>query len=316
MTTEAISTDRLRRVFDEYVALDGLTLSVPEGEVLALLGPNGAGKTTTIRLLNGVLSPTDGSAMVKGFDPAVDPQAVRRITGVLTEHAGLDDRLSPTENLLASARIRGFDDDEARRRIGSLLERFGMSARADKPVSGASTGQRKRIALARALIHDPEVLFLDEPTSGLDPAAIRDVVDLIGSLASGQGRTVVLCTHFLGEADDLADRMAVLHQGRLEAFGRPKELAEALWSGLKASIDLGGPGRPELLDRIRAVRGVQDASPSLTGADMLLDNREVLAQVVSELVHAEISVYAATPRPATIEDVYFEIERRRLVEEQ
>ena len=311
MDNVAISTESLTRVFDSYVALDGLSLAVPEGEVLALLGPNGAGKTTTVRLLNGVLAPSAGRSLVLGHDPAIEPEAVRRLTGVLTEQAGLDDRLTATENLLASARIRGIPDEDARRRIGTLLERFGMSERADVQVTGASTGQRKRIALARSLIHDPEMLFLDEPTSGLDPAAIRDVVELIRTLASEQGRTIVLCTHFLGEADELATLMAVLHKGRLEAFGRPVDLAAGLWHGLKAQVTLGGPARPELLATIRSVRGVTSADPSMTGVDLVVVDGDVIPQVVTELVHVGAPVFAAVPQPPTLEDIYFEIERRR-----
>ena len=311
MSDVAIRTDRLTRRFGAAVALDGLSIEVAEGEVLALLGPNGAGKTTTVRLLDGVLSPDSGSSTVLGFDPAVEPDEVRRRTGVLTEHAGLDDRLTATENLMTTARIRGMDDELAKRRVGELLERFGMSARADQLVVGASTGQRKRIALARSLLHDPEVLFLDEPTSGLDPAAIRDVVALIDSLAAEQGRTVVLCTHFLGEADELADRMAMLHLGRLEAFGRPAELAAELWSGVAADIELGGPPPAETADRVRAVRGVQRADATDLGLALTVDAYDVIPQVVAELVHAGALVFAARPATRTVSDIYFEIERRR-----
>ena len=186
-----------------------------------------------------------------------------------------------------------------------------MSDRADQLVVGASTGQRKRIALARSLLHDPEVLFLDEPTSGLDPAAIRDVVALIDSLAAEQGRTVVLCTHFLGEADELADRMAMLHLGRLEAFGRPAELAAQLWSGVAADIELGGPPPAETADRVRAVRGVQCAEATDLGLALTVDAYDVIPQVVAELVHAGASVFAARPATRTVSDIYFEIERRR-----
>jgi len=165
----AIETNGLTRSFATGVALDGLTLDVQPGEVLALLGPNGAGKTTTVRLLNGVLLPDRGSARVLGMDPTVDGDEIRRRTGVLTENAGLDERLTARENLLFAARVRGFEGTAAERRIDELLGRFGMMDRADDQVQGFSTGQRKRLALGRALLHDPEVLFLDEPTSGLDP---------------------------------------------------------------------------------------------------------------------------------------------------
>ena len=310
MTDIAIHTDALTRSFDGYVALDHLSIDVPAGEVLALLGPNGAGKTTTVRLLNAVLAADSGTIRVLGIDPASDPDELRRHTGVLTEHAGLDDRLTATENLLAVARIRGMDDTTARRRIGELLEQFGMSDRAEQRVAGASTGQRKRIALARSLLHDPEVLFLDEPTSGLDPTAIRDVVALIDSLAAEHGRTVVLCTHFLGEADELADRMAILHRGRLEAFGRPADLAADLWQGIPATIEVGGIDLATAAGLARAVPGALEVAVVEGGLTCQIAERAVLARIVAEIVHAGGDVYAAQPHTHTLTDVYFEIERR------
>lgn len=297
------------------VAVDRLTFDVRQGEVLALLGPKGAGKTTTIRLLDGVLRPDSGRSRVLGLDPSVDGDAVRRRTGVLTENAGLDERLTARENLAFAARIRGLPTKAAAARAGALLDQFGMSAEADRQIAGFSTGQRKRVALARALLHDPEVLFLDEPTSGLDPAATRDVVDHIGSLASDHGRTVILCTHFLGEAGKLADRMAVLHHGRLQAFGEPEVIAAGLWNGLAAELDLGTPADTTTLDLIGRVDGVLEASGTATGATLLVRDREVLPEVVGALVGAGLRVYASTPRPPTLEDVYFELEARRVREQ-
>jgi ABC-2 type transport system ATP-binding protein len=308
---DGIVTEGLTRLFPGGVGLADLSLEVAAGEVLALLGPNGAGKTTTVRLLNGVLRPDRGTARVLGLDPATDGEALRRRTGVLTEHAGLDDRLTARENLHYAARVRGLRGPQIEARISELLGRFGMAERADQPVRGASTGQRKRLGLARSLLHDPEVLFLDEPTSGLDPTATRDVVELIGSLATEHGRTIVLATHFLGEAGRLADRMAVLDRGELVAYGRPSELAEQLWDGLEAEIDLGERATADQLDAIAAVPGVLTVEPASAGAVLRVDGREVLALVVSRLVASGTSVYAAVPRPPTLEDVYFEIEARR-----
>ena len=308
---DGIVTEGLTRLFPGGVGLADLSLEVAAGEVLALLGPNGAGKTTTVRLLNGVLRPDRGHARVLGLDPSADGQALRRRTGVLTEHAGLDDRLTARENLHYAARIRGLTGPAVQARISELLARFGMAERADQPVRGASTGQRKRLGLARSLLHDPEVLFLDEPTSGLDPTATRDVVELIGSLATEHGRTIVLATHFLGEAGRLADRMAVLDRGELVAYGRPGELADDLWDGLEAEVDLGGRATGDQLDAIAGVAGVLTAEPCPTGAVLRVEGREVLAHVVAGLVRAGVDVYAAVPRPPTLEDVYFEIEARR-----
>jgi len=312
--TAAIETEGLTRGFRSGLAVDGLTMRLEPGQVLALLGPNGAGKTTTVRLLDGVLVPHAGRSVVLGHDPVTEGDAVRRRTGVLTENAGLDDRLTSRENLLYVARLRGFDKAAAGRRVDELLERFGMLERADDLTGGFSTGQRKRVALARALIHDPELLFLDEPTSGLDPAGTRDVIALIDELAA-EGRTVVLATHFLGEAGRLADRMAVLHKGRLRAFGAPDELAAQLWSGVGAEVDLGAPGDAATVAALGAVRGVRTAQVHLTGVRLVLDDREVLPRVVEAAVGRGLPVYGAVTRRPTLEDVYFAIERRIAAEE-
>ncbi|HSL57698.1 MAG TPA: ABC transporter ATP-binding protein [Acidimicrobiales bacterium] len=312
----AITTSGLTRRFPGGVGLDDVTLDAHPGEVLALLGPNGAGKTTTVRLLNGVLTPDAGSARVLGIDPAIDGDAVRRRTGVLTENAGLDDRLTARENLAVVARIRGLRGPAADRRITDLIDRFGMGDRADVAVQGASTGQRKRLALARALLHDPEVLFLDEPTSGLDPAATRDVVELIASLAGEHGRAVILCTHFLGEAGQLADRMAVLHRGRLRAAGRPAEIAATIWEGLPVELELPAAADDRLVGWILARADVLAATATPTGARVTVRDRDTVPGLVAALVGAEIAVYAATPSPPSLEDVYFAVEARIAAEDR
>ena len=306
----AIEARGLTRRFPSGTALDRLSLEVAPGEVLALLGPNGAGKTTTVRLMNGVLAPDAGRASVLGLDPSTHGDQVRARTGVLTETAGLDDRLTARENLVFSGRIRGMADAEAGRRADDLLGVLAMSDRADLTVQGFSTGERKRVALARALLHHPEVLFLDEPTSGLDPAATREVVDLIARLATEEGRTVVLCTHFLPEAGRLADRMAVLDRGTLLAFGRPDELAAELWDGLAVEVDLGRQADDRVLAAVRTTAGVLDAEPHAEGLHVRVAAREVLPTVVARLVEAGVPVYSSIPRPATLEDVYFEVTSR------
>jgi ABC-2 type transport system ATP-binding protein len=306
----AITCTGLTRRFPSGTALDDLTLDVRPGEVLALLGPNGAGKTTTMRLLNGVLRPDAGTATVLGLDPWTHGDELRARTGVLTENAGLDERFTAIENLELMARLRGIDAATAHRRAGELLERLGMSHRADVKVQGFSTGQRKRVALARALLHEPELLFLDEPTSGLDPASTRDVVDLIGALAAEQGRTVVLCTHFLGEAGKLANRMAVLFTGRLHAFGTPAELAAGLWASDEVRLDLGEPADRLLLDRLSALTPVLSAVPVGGGALVRVTSRDTVPAVVAACVAHGASVYGVDAKTPTLEDVYFEIEAR------
>jgi len=311
-----ISTRALSRSFDGRIAVDGLDLDINRGEVLALLGPNGAGKTTTVRMLNGVLTPDRGEVRVLGLDPSTDGDEVRRRTGVLTENAGLDDRLTARENLEYTARMRGYSLTEARTRVGTQLDRFAMTEVADLQTAGFSTGQRKRLALARALLHDPEILFLDEPTSGLDPAATREVTDLIGSLAREQGRTVLLATHFLGEAGRVADRMAVLDRGRLRALGKPDDLAAELWDGVPADLDLGGPVDHAVLALIESVDGVMRTEARATGATIAIRDRATMARVLATLTDRHIDVFGATIRQASMEDVYFALESSFAAESQ
>jgi ABC-2 type transport system ATP-binding protein len=278
----AIETEGLTRGFAHGLAVDRLTFRLEPGQVLALLGPNGAGKTTTVRLLDGVLRPDAGWARVLGLDPTTQGDAVRRRTGVLTENAGLDDRLTSRENLEYVARLRGFRGPDARRRVDELLERFGMADRADDLTQGFSTGQRKRIALARALLHDPEVLFLD------------------------------------GEAGRLADRMAVLHHGRLRAFGAPDDLAAGMWSGVGAEIDLGASPDAATRDALAAVAGVQRVLDHPAGVRLVVDGpdaRDVLARAVAAVVGRGLAVYGASVHRPTLEDVYFAIEQRIAAEE-
>ena len=303
----AIVADGLTRSFGGQLALVDLSIDAEPGEVLAVLGPNGAGKTTTVRLLNGVLAPDRGSSRVLGIDPAVHGNDVRRRTGVLTENAGLDDRLTAWENLVVTGRIRGMNTTDAGTKATAMLQRFGMADRADQRVQGFSTGQRKRVALGRALLHDPDVLFLDEPTSGLDPEATRDVIDLIGTLAAEHGRTVVLCTHFLGEAGRLAHRMAVLDRGHLLAFGTPADLAGAIWKGLDVSLDLGAPADDALVLMLGAAPGVLGVRSTGSGAHVTVNDRSVIPLVVASLTSREVPVYGAVPMPPTLEDVYFAV---------
>ncbi len=313
-SSRSIDARDLARRFGDTWALDGLSLDAEPGEVIALLGPNGAGKTTTVRIFDGVLEPHRGQVTVLGLDPTVSGTELRRRTGVLTEAGGLDDRLTLTENLVTHARIRGIALQEARRRAGELLERFGMSSRADRQAQGLSTGERKRVSLARALLHRPEVLFLDEPTSGLDPAATRDVLDLIAGLADSEGATVVLCTHFLTEAARLCRRVAILDAGRLLAFGAPAALAAGLWTGLPVDLDVGGSLDGLGLERLLGVRGVTAATATDRGATVLVEDRQVIPAVVAAVVTRETPVFSVVPRPPGLEEVYFALTGRSGIE--
>lgn len=219
MTREAaVETRALTRDFgrvDEAVrAVDALDLQVGAGEVVGLLGHNGAGKTTTVRLLNGILAPTSGSARVLGLDPAVDGAAVRARTGVLTETPALDDRLDARTTLSFHGRMFGLTRTEADARADALLETFGLAERADDRVGSYSKGMRQRLALARTLLHDPQLLFLDEPTAGLDPLVQQAFNELLFE-ARADGRTVFLSSHIISEVERTCDRVAIIREGRI-----------------------------------------------------------------------------------------------------
>jgi ABC-2 type transport system ATP-binding protein len=308
MTDAAITCEGLTRSFEHGVAVDSLSLTVPTGSVLALLGHNGAGKTTTIRLLNGILHPDAGCSRVLGLDPTVDGDELRRRTGVVTENAGLDDRLTARENLAVTARLRGIGAATARSRIDDLLEQFDVASHADQVCRGFSTGQRRRVALARALVHDPELLFLDEPTSGLDPAGTRAVMELIERSARQRGRTIVLCTHFLAEAGAAADLMAVMHRGRLVVAGRPGELAAQRWPGLDVHLDLGAPAPAHLVDRLIEHRSVHAVTAVSDGVVVNVNRREDIPAVVSTAVGSGALVYGTEARPKGLEDVFFAVQ--------
>src|SRR5262245_26526062 len=246
----AIQTDTLTKLFGGITAVDGVTLTVERGEVFGVLGPNGAGKTTMVRLLNGVLAPSAGACRVLGFDPTLQGNEVRRRTGVLTESPALYERMSARENLRFFGTMYDVPEEKLSLRAAAMLEAFGLAERADDKVVGFSKGMKQRLALARALLHEPEALFLDEPTAALDPEAARRVTELIVEFSHQAGRTVFLCTHYLPEAQRLCDRVAVLNRGRLVATGALADLVRTLWHGTWVDIECLAAPAPALLDAL------------------------------------------------------------------
>ena len=217
----------LTKQFDDLIAVDRVALSVAPGEILALLGPNGAGKTTTVRMLAAILRPTLGHAFVAGYSVTRQPREVRRRVGLLTEHPGLYLRMRGEEYLDFFGRLMGLDADEREHRAKELLARFGMSEAWNQRMGTYSKGMRQKMALARAMLHDPPVLLLDEPTSAMDPHSAKLVRDTILGLRHHR-RAIVLCTHNLAEAEALADRIAIIRRGRIIALGTPAELKARL----------------------------------------------------------------------------------------
>jgi ABC-2 type transport system ATP-binding protein len=235
-----IELNDLTKRFDGLAAVDGMTFSVKPGEILALLGHNGAGKTTTVRMLAAILRPTAGRATVAGYNVAEYPQQVRQQVGLLTENPGLYLRMRGKEYLDFFGRIMGVGDDEREHRANELLDRFGMLGVCEQRLGTYSKGMRQKMALVRAMLHDPSVLLLDEPTSAMDPYSAKLVRDAVLSLRNHR-RSIVLCTHNLTEAEVLADRIAIIRRGRIVALGTPAELKTRLLGPPLIELQLAQP---------------------------------------------------------------------------
>ncbi len=299
-----IQTDQLTRAFGAHTAVQDLTIEVNAGEIFGFLGHNGAGKTTTVRLLNGLLEPTCGHSRVFGLDPVTQGAQVRSCTGVLTESPSLDDRMTAFENLAIFAAIYGLPTVIARARVNELLTVFGLADRSHQRVAGFSKGMKQRLALARALVHQPDLIFLDEPASGLDPVVTRQLHELILHLSRNEGKTIFLCTHNLAEAQKLCQRVAVLQKGCLMALGTPSELARNLVSEirLKLEIDLAQANlATSILLRFTASPPTFDAT-SLAVSGI---RRDQIPDVISTLVADGVRIYRVEHDEPTLEDVYF-----------
>jgi ABC-2 type transport system ATP-binding protein len=296
----AIEFSHVTRRFGDVTAVDDLTLTAPEGSITVLLGPNGAGKTTTVRLTTGALSTNGGTVRVLGKDPATDGDFVRAVSAVVPPKPALYDRLTGWENLRFAADIFGADHAA----IGPAAERFGIDHALDLNVGGYSTGMRTRLALARAVLHDPQVLLLDEPTAGLDPESARAVLNLIRELA-GRGRTIVLCTHLLHEAEGIADQVVLMGAGRAQIAGSQSDLAARFVTN--PSVILDAEDRTMLAevathDHVVSAEWNGSVHVRLTHLDNLPD-------LVADLVAAGVRLTRVEPDNPTLETLYFEMQR-------
>jgi ABC-2 type transport system ATP-binding protein len=231
----AIETTALTRRFGEITAVDNLSLQVFHAEIFGLLGPNGAGKSTTIKMLTTLLEPTSGSAQVAGFDIVNAPSQVRRNIGYVPQMLSADGALTGYENLLLSAKLYGMSRADRKARIADALQFMALSDAGARTVRTYSGGMIRRLELAQAMIHRPAILFLDEPTIGLDPVARRTVWDRLRDLRRDYQMTVLITTHDMDEADELCDRLAIMHLGQIAAIGKPAELKAGV--GEEASLD-------------------------------------------------------------------------------
>jgi ABC-2 type transport system ATP-binding protein len=299
-----IEAHELVKQFDDFTAVRGLSLRVQPGEVLALLGPNGAGKTTTVRMLHAILKPTSGWARVAGFDVVREAEGVRRSVGVLTEHHGLYFRMKAEEYLTFFGELYGLSHAVCRERAAYWLERFGMREAVSKRLGEYSKGMRQKLALIRALLHDPPVLLLDEPTSAMDPESARLVRDAITQLRSDR-RAVILCTHNLTEAEQLADQIAIIRRGAIVARGSPEQLKRDLLGPalleLRTAIPLNGIAQ-SLSDLVEVVEAGDNWLRYRTP-----DPARVNPNVLQRLAQRQVPVITLAEVPRSLEDVYLQV---------
>jgi len=300
MVAPALSFQSVLRRFGEVTAVTALTMEVPVGSITVLLGPNGAGKTTTVRLATGALRTDAGAVRVHGLDPVADGEAVRQRCGVVPPKPAMYDRLTGRQNLGFAADLYGID----RGRIAASAARFGIGHALDQTVGGYSTGMRTRLALARAFLHDPDVLLLDEPTAGLDPESVRDVLTLITELASA-GRSILMCTHLLHEAEGIADQLALMVGGTVRALGHPRTLADRYLGHPLVLIDAEDRGA---LGAVAAHPGVRNTR--WDGAlEVELETLGALPDLVAALVAGGVRLTRVEPKTTRLADLYFEMQR-------
>jgi ABC-2 type transport system ATP-binding protein len=286
-------------------ALGGIGFSVPAGSVFGLLGPNGAGKSTTVKILSTLSRADSGTAMVAGFDVQSQPDDVRRAIGYVSQKPGFDPVGTGRENLILQGRIYGLSGRSARRRADELLERFGLTEAANRLAGKWSGGMQRKLDVSLGLIHSPRVLFLDEPTTGLDPEARADMWTEIDRLTRQDGLTVLLTTHYLDEADRLADRLVIIDGGTIVAEGTPEQLKSGL-DGDTVLVELDGP---ETADAARAVLTLVDGVREITLQAGTLrarvsDGPATLPAVLSALESGGLDLLAVSVARPTLDDVY------------
>jgi len=302
----AITTDALVRNFDGVAAVDGLDLEIREGEIYGFLGPNGAGKTTTVRVLCTLLAPTAGRAVVAGHDVAAEPGRVRLRIGVALQDVALDPKQTGEELLRLQGRLYGLSRSEVDQRLIELSKLVDIGDALRRRISTYSGGMRRRLDLAAALVHNPEVLFLDEPTTGLDPVSRARVWEEIRRLNDVLGMTIFLTTQYLEEADELADRVGILNAGRLVAEGTPKDLKRSIGNDvIIARLDAAAAAARSLVAQVEGVQGVDGRGNELVVTTP--NGAATIGRVAVALDNGGVPVRDLTLRTPTLDDVFLEL---------
>ncbi|MGA4948178.1 ATP-binding cassette domain-containing protein [Streptomyces lydicamycinicus] len=284
-------------------ALQGLSFAAAKGTVFGLLGPNGAGKSTTVKILSTLSAADSGSARVAGIDVAAKPDQVRQAIGFVAQKPGTDPMATATENLLLAGRLHGMSRVDAKARARELIDRFGLTDAANRRVSTYSGGMARKLDVALGLMHRPQVLFLDEPTTGLDPQARSEMWHEIARMADDEQMTVLLTTHYLDEADHLADRLAIVDHGRVVAAGTPEELKSALrGDAVQVELAEGDSQARAVLERVPELREITVDGCTVRGRTD--DGARALPPVLAALEEAGIGVTSATLSRPSLDDVY------------
>lgn len=299
-----IITNDLSKKFDNFWAVDGITLTVKSGQVLALLGQNGAGKTTTVRLLTTLLRPSRGSASIHGFDVVTDSDKVRSLVGVLTEQHGLYLRMTGLDYLDFFGQVYRIDAAKRAARNHDLLEMFGLERAATQKIGEYSKGMRQKLALARTLIHEPPVLLLDEPTSAMDPESARLVRDSISGLRS-TNRAIIICTHNLAEADALADQIAIIYNGRILKSGAVEELKLEVLGPVEYEVQISGEWPEKPLKLPSGVTEVKNGTQSRIF--QVKDPCKENPPLIKELLKNKVNILTFKEVPRTLEQVYLKV---------
>ena len=300
----AIVAEGLRKEFGGFVAVNGVDLRVEEGENFALLGPNGAGKSTFIRMLTTLIAPTAGTARVGGHDIRTDADAVRRRIGVVPQPITSDLKLTAAENLDFYAKLHSVPRSRRVKLVPELLEWIGLSDWRDKLVGTFSIGMRRRLEIARSLVHGPSIIFLDEPTTGLDPASRISMWEMMSRVKSERTVTLFLTTHYMEEADELCDRIAIFDHGTIVAEGTPSELKSQLPSGEVIEVRFSSPpdGWAESLRRLSPIEDVDEEDGLLR--IHCRDRSRALSEIVEEASARGVDISTMAVREATLEDVF------------
>ena len=315
MNDAAIRTEALVRQFGGLTAVDGVDLAVGRGEIYGFLGPNGAGKSTTVRMLCTLLGPTGGRAEVAGYDVAARPGDVRLRIGAALQEAALDPKQTGAELLRLQGLLYGLPKSAMPARVAHLGELIGLSDALDRPVATYSGGMRRRLDLAAALVHNPEILFLDEPTTGLDPVSRAAVWAEVRRLNRELGMTIFLTTQYLEEADELADRVGIIDQGRIVAEGTPTELKRSVGSDvIIARIDGDAASVAPVVERLDGVQSVEVHGNELVAATD--DGPAALSPVAVALAGCEVTVRELTLRTSTLDDVFLDLTGGRIEREE